>query len=83
VNKNAYLLHLTSYIHLNPVNAGLVINPDEWAYSSYRDYIDMRKDAIVHADIILEQFTTPEEYADFVCSEYKLESVLSDDVLFD
>jgi REP element-mobilizing transposase RayT len=83
VDQDAYLLHLTRYIHLNPVQDGLVTNPVEWEYSSYRNYIGLRKDAIVHADIILEQFTIPKEYADFVCSELEPEAALSDDVLFD
>jgi hypothetical protein len=31
--------HLTRYIHLNPVRAGLVSLPEEYAWSSYPDYI--------------------------------------------
>jgi REP element-mobilizing transposase RayT len=29
-----YLVHLTRYIHLNPVKAGLVKHPGEWEFSS-------------------------------------------------
>ena len=83
VDKDAYLLHLTSYLHLNPVAASLVINPVEWEYSSYRDYIGLRNSSIVHANIIMEQFTTPEYYADFVCSDLRPEAALAEDVLFD
>ena len=83
VDNDAYLLHLSRYIHLNPVDAGLVPLPEDWEYSSYRNYVGVCKDAIVHADIILEQFATPKEYADFVCSELEPEAALSDDMLFD
>lgn len=34
------LLHLTRYVHLNPVAAGLVEKAQAWPYSSYREYID-------------------------------------------
>jgi len=27
-----------SYIHNNPVNDGIVKNPSDWRYSSYREY---------------------------------------------
>ena len=36
VDTQEYLLHLIRYIHLNPVRAGLVAKPEEWAFSDYR-----------------------------------------------
>ena len=39
VETNEQLLHLTRYIHLNPVTIYLVEKPEEWEYSSYREYI--------------------------------------------
>lgn len=39
IEDDAYLVYLSRYIHLNPVMAGLVSLPEEWEYSSYRDYI--------------------------------------------
>jgi putative transposase len=33
------LLHLTRYIHLNPVTAYLVEKPEDWPFSSYNEYI--------------------------------------------
>ena len=36
---NEQLLHTTRYIHLNPVTAYLVNKPEDWPYSSYREYI--------------------------------------------
>lgn len=40
VDKDEQLLHLTRYIHLNPATARLVKKPKNWAYSSYREYLN-------------------------------------------
>jgi len=39
VEKDAYLLELTRYIHLNPVRAGLVDRPERFLWSSYREFL--------------------------------------------
>ena len=39
VKTDEQLLHLTRYIHLNPVTAYLVNKPEEWIASSYQEYI--------------------------------------------
>lgn len=36
-----YSLWCFIYIHNNPVKAGLVQSPEEWAYSSYREYLGL------------------------------------------
>ena len=38
VQNNEQLLHLTRYIHLNPVTAGIVKFPEGWNASSYGEY---------------------------------------------
>ena len=38
VTRDRYLYHLTRYIHLNPVKAGMVLHPEDWEFSSYLDY---------------------------------------------
>jgi putative transposase len=43
VTSDEQLLHLTRYVHLNPVSAGLVEKPEDWPYSSYREYIERNK----------------------------------------
>ena len=71
VDRNEYLLHLSRYLHLNPVEAGLAKRPVDWEFSSYRDYIGLRQGTLPMPDIILSQFPTPKEYQEFVES-YKL-----------
>jgi hypothetical protein len=63
---NEYLLHLSRYIHLNPVQAGLVQHPENWVYSSYKDYLGLHKSPWLHPDIVLYQFNSPEDYRVFV-----------------
>ncbi len=46
VKTDEQLLHLTRYIHLNPVTAYMVGRPEEWGDSSYREYISGVKDPI-------------------------------------
>lgn len=40
VSNDNYLSHLTRYIHLNPVTAGLVKKASEWPYSSFLEYVN-------------------------------------------
>ncbi|WP_413164089.1 transposase [Capilliphycus salinus ALCB114379] len=69
VDKNEYLLHLSRYIHLNPVAAKLVNKPEAWEFSSYLESIGLRDGSLPHPQIILSQFTTPNSYRLFVESE--------------
>jgi REP element-mobilizing transposase RayT len=48
-----YLLHLSRYIHLNPVKAKLIETAEEWKYSSYREYIGLANPDFVNQSIIL------------------------------
>ena len=40
VTTDEQLLHLTRYIHLNPTTANLVNEPQDWDFSSYREFIE-------------------------------------------
>jgi len=40
IKNDEQLLHLTRYIHLNPVTAFLVNDPGSWKYSSYNEYVE-------------------------------------------
>ncbi|MBU2592594.1 transposase [Patescibacteria group bacterium] len=42
VQKELYHVHLSKYIHLNPVRAGLVKYPQDYSYSSYPEIINKR-----------------------------------------
>lgn len=39
ITNDSYLLQATRYVHLNPVEAGLVAHPREYPWSSYHQYV--------------------------------------------
>ena len=64
VDKENYLVELSRYIHLNPVRAGIVNRPQEYLWSSYRDYIHKgEKDAITDMDDTLILFSKRRDVA--------------------
>jgi putative transposase len=68
IDKNEYLLHLCRYIHRNPLEAGMVIKPEQWHYSNYAEFIGKRNGVLVDHEFVKENFGTPEAYEDFVMS---------------
>ena len=83
VNQNNYLVHLSRYIHLNPVVAGLVERPEDWEFSSYREYIGVRSGTLPAPEIVLSQFPSREVYQEFVESYTAREREIIADLLFD
>lgn len=55
VDTDEYLLHLSRYIHLNPVFAKLVDHPAKWKFSSYQDYIGLRSGTWPEPGVVLAQ----------------------------
>lgn len=53
VDADSYFLELSRYVHLNPVRANIVPNPEDYPYSSYSTYISNKKGGLVHTDLIL------------------------------
>ena len=66
VDSTEYLLHLSRYIHMNPVFAKLVHKPEEWNFSSYCRYLRIHEDPIVDPDFILSHFQSVLDYKKFV-----------------
>lgn len=55
-DKGAYLLELVRYIHLNPVRAKVVTNPEEYLWTSHLSYLGRVRDGLVEEDFVLGQF---------------------------
>ena len=66
IENDMYLVHLSRYIHLNPVRAGLVRFPEEWRHSSCQVYYGVRGDPMVSTQAVLEQFGSSMDYKRFV-----------------
>jgi putative transposase len=71
VDTDSYLLEVIRYIHLNPVEAGLVVHPDAYPWSSHHNYRGRRIDPWITTDFALQMFATSraravDAYARFV-----------------
>lgn len=74
VDEEEYLQHVSRCIHRNPDAAKLVTKPQDWEFSSYRDYIGERstpaaqssRGALPTFEPILKSFGTLEPYRAFV-----------------
>ena len=60
IQSDEELLHVSRYIHLNPVTAYLVKKPEEWQWSSYRQFLN---DKSLFSDFPI---SGPSEYQKFV-----------------
>lgn len=69
------LLHLTRYIHLNPVTNYIVEDPSKYEYSSYNDFLEKRNSHLVNTTIIMSKFSKSDSYKEFVIDrkEYQRE----------
>ena len=55
-DKDAYLLELVRYIHLNPVRAKIVRNPERYSWTSHLSYLEDAREGVVDTDLVLGQF---------------------------
>jgi REP element-mobilizing transposase RayT len=66
VDKEAYLLELSRYIHLNPVRAHITDAAESYPFSSYVAFIDPHRETFVFRDLILGMSHGPDGYRRFV-----------------
>ena len=55
-DKDAYLLELVRYIHLNPIRAKVVTDPERYLWTSHLSYLGKVKDGLIEEDFVLGQF---------------------------
>ena len=63
IDTDDYLLKCLNYIHMNPVVANIVKNPQEYKYSSYNNFVKMSGN--VNNEIIKKIFNTNDYLATF------------------
>ncbi len=71
VDKDAYLLVLSRYVHLNPIKAGITDNLEKYSWSSYLGFIHPRKKVSwMEYDEVLSQFGNNRELCRKKYKEY-------------
>ena len=64
-----YFIWLSKYILNNPVKARLVNQPEEWKYSSAKEYFELTNSNLTDKDEILKRFDTIDEFVSFIKTE--------------
>jgi REP element-mobilizing transposase RayT len=59
VEDDRYFLALNRYIHLNPVEAGIVLHPKDYRWSSYNTYVEDDFSFLVDTEKTLGYFSDP------------------------
>ncbi|MDD3905875.1 MAG: transposase [Candidatus Omnitrophica bacterium] len=77
IENDEQLLHVTRYIHLNPVTAFLTDDPYDWEFSSYREYINTEEctEKICNYSNLIDM--QPARYKTFCISNIKLQRQVS------
>jgi len=78
IKTDEQLLHLTRYIHLNPTTADLVDRPEEWQFSSYREFLREVQDDEKMCDYSEVLDINPREYKKFVNSRIDYQRELAE-----
>jgi len=62
IDDIGYLLTVVSYIHQNPLRAGLVKHLEEWNYSSYPTLAGLQNEPIVDQNFMRQHFPSSEAF---------------------
>lgn len=67
-----YELDVSKYIHLNPVKASIVDNPEDYPWSSFIGYLPKHENSLLNTSQLLSYFPTPqrENYYKYIHSPY-------------
>ena len=71
VDADNYALALSAYIHLNPLRAGIIKQLEDYPWSSYLDYLNLRKSDITDPSFVLKSidhdtFKAMSKYREYV-----------------
>ncbi len=66
VDDDTYLKWLSTYIHQNPTAARLAKRPEDYPYSSYKEYVSAAGENLCDKTIVLGQFKHLADYKQFV-----------------
>lgn len=66
INSDEQLLHLSRYIHLNPLVSELTEKLENYKHSSYTEFVGLTNNQICNTEPILSFFSQPEGYKLFI-----------------
>jgi len=66
VETTEQLIHLSRYIHLNPLVGNITKDLETYNWSSYPEYLGKINDGVCSKNIVLDQFESVETYRQFV-----------------
>ncbi len=66
IKENEHLIHLSRYIHLNPVTAGIVEDPQNYKFSSYQFYLKGKSQPPFEIDEVMSFFKDPQDYHNYI-----------------
>lgn len=69
VENDEQLIHLTRYIHLNPLASFLVKELGQYQWSSYHEYINTTQNGICSKEEVSSFFKSPKKYEEFVLDQ--------------
>lgn len=68
VESDEQLVHISRYIHLNPLTSFLVKHLDQYQWSSYKEYINNTA-GLCAKDEVLGYFKNPQDYQQFILDQ--------------
>lgn len=68
VGTEEQLIHLSRYIHLNPLVSYITADLEPYRWSSYREFLGLEDAKLCMKEIILSHFKSPDDYKGFVLS---------------
>jgi len=71
VDDEGYLMHVCRYIHLNPLEAGIVKRLEDWRYSNYPEFIGVRHRHLYENSLVNKWFESGKEYRQFVMEYFE------------
>ncbi|MBI2270304.1 MAG: hypothetical protein HYU69_08100 [Bacteroidetes bacterium] len=62
ISEERHLINVIRYIHFNPVEAGLCIQPEKWENSSYHLIISGKENSFINRSAVIEYFEDLENF---------------------
>lgn len=69
IETNEQLIHVSRYIHLNPLVGYLTKDLESYKWSSYLEYLNLNKNKVCSKEIIADQFKSSQAYKQFVLDQ--------------